>query len=97
MTQKLLDNNFKGLKWLKSELFQNDADVPRYILNIVKLRQGSGKDGKDGKDGQGWARMALKAKGLKALNPCQELTLKLVATTTHHHHPPPPKSLITPN
>ena len=33
-----------------------------------------------GKDGQGWARMALKAKGLKALNPCQELTLKLVAT-----------------
>ena len=36
-----------------------------------------------GKDGQGWARMALKAKGLKALNPCQELTLKLVAT-----HPP---------
>ena len=64
----------------------------RYILNIVKLRQGSGKDGKDGKDGQGWqgwARMALKAKGLKALNPCQELTLKLVATfpptttTTH--------------
>ena len=22
-----------------------------------------------GKDGQGWARMALKAKGLKALNP----------------------------
>ena len=51
---------------------------------IVKLRQGSGKDGKDG---QGWARMALKAKGLKALNPCQELTLKLVATTTTH--PPP--------
>ena len=38
----------------KSELFQNDADVPRYILNIVKLMQGSGKDGKDGKDGQGW-------------------------------------------
>ena len=63
MTQKLLDNNFKGLKWLKSELFQNDADVPRYILNIVKLRQGSGKDG------QGWARMALKVKSFKALNP----------------------------
>ena len=51
-------------------------------LNIVKLRQGSGKDR------QG---MALKVKGLKALNPCLELTLKLVAT-----HPPPPthKSLI---
>ena len=63
-----------------------------YLKNvIVKLRQGSGKDGKDGKDGQGWARIALKAKGLKALNPCQELTLKLVATfppTTTHHHPP---------
>ena len=57
MTQKLLDNNFKGLKWLKSELFQNDADVPRYILNIVKLRQGSGKD-------RQW--MAFKVKGLKA-------------------------------
>ena len=54
---------------------------------IVKLRQWSGKDGKDG---QGWARMALKAKGLKALNPCQELTLKLVATTTTTTtHPPP--------
>ena len=49
---------------------------------IVKLRQGlgkgqarmarmarMGKDGKDGKDGQGWTRMALKVKGLKALKP----------------------------
>ena len=62
--------------WIASEVVK---------LDFVKLRQGSGKDGKDGKDGQGWARMALKAKGLKALNPCQELTLKLVAT-----HPPPP-------
>ena len=58
--------------WVASEVVK---------LDFVKLRQGSGKDGKDG---QGWARMALKAKGLKALNPCQELTLKLVAT---HHHP----------
>ena len=62
--------------WIASEVVK---------LDFVKLRQGSGKDGKDGKDGQGCARMALKAKGLKALNPCQELTLKLVAT-----HPPPP-------
>ena len=48
----------------------------------MKLRQGlgkgqarmarmarMGKDGKDGKDGQGWTRMALKVKGLKALKP----------------------------
>ena len=58
--------------WIASEVVK---------LDFVKLRQGSGKDGKDGKDGQGWARMALKAKGLKALNPCQE--------PPPTHHPPP--------
>ena len=56
---------------------------PALKKSIVKLRQGSGKEG------QG---MALEAKGLKALNPCLELTLKLVATTTTTH---PPGSLNT--
>ena len=49
-----------------------------FLLIIVKLRQGSGKDRQ---------LMSLKAKGLKA-NPCLELTLKLVVTHHHHHHPP---------
>ena len=49
--------------------------------DIVKLRQGSGKD---------WQGMAVKVKGLKAcLNPCLVLTLKLVAT----RHPPPEVSI----
>ena len=56
----------------------------------MKLRQGSGKDGKDGKDGQGWARMALKVKGLKAPLPRAYIKLGCHPPTTHHH---PPASL----
>ena len=47
---------------------------------IVKLRQGSARDGSQGERPQ-------------SLKPCQELTLKLVATFP----PPPPGSLITPD
>ena len=36
---------------------------------------------------QGWARDGSKGKRRQSLNPCLELTLKLVAT----HHPPPPE------
>ena len=42
----------------------------------ARVRQGSARDGPQGERPQ-------------SLNPCLELTLKLVATTTHHHHPPP--------
>ena len=41
------------------------------IIHIVKLRQGSARDGPEGKRPQ-------------SLQPCLELTLKLVVT--HHHH-----------
>ena len=40
----------------------------------ARVRQGSARDGSQGERSQ-------------RLNPCLELTLKLVAT--HHHHPPP--------
>ena len=49
-------------------------------FEIVKLRQGSARDGPQGERPQ-------------SLNPCLELTLKLVATTTHPP-PPPPISLF---
>ena len=68
----------------------------QYCEAQARVRQGSARIGK-GWQGKGQARigkdrqgMALKAKGLMALTPCLELTLKLVATTTtttHHHHP----------
>ena len=40
----------------------------------MKLRQGSGKDRQE----------MVKCERPLSLNPCLELTLKLVATTTHH-------------
>ena len=40
----------------------------------ARVRQGSARDGPQGERPQ-------------SLNPCLELTLKLVATTHHHHHP----------
>ena len=51
----------------------------KFVFKIVKLRQGSGKDR------QGMARNGSQGERPQSLNPCQELTLKLVAT-----HPPPP-------
>ena len=45
----------------------------------ARVRQGSARDGSQGERPQ-------------SLNPCLELTLKLVAT--HHHHHPPTQSLI---
>ena len=56
-----------------------------YCEAQARVRQGLARDGSQGERPQ-------------SFKPCQELTLKLVATTTHHHHHhPPPKSLITPN
>ena len=49
------------------------------MTSIVKLRQGSGKDW------QGLARDGSQGERPQSLNPCLELTLKLVAT-----FPPPP-------
>ena len=46
----------------------------KYCEAQARVRQGSARDGPQGKRPQ-------------SLNPCLELTLKLVATT---HHPPPP-------
>ena len=50
----------------------------------ARVRQGSARDGSQGKRPQ-------------SLNPCLELTLKLVAPLHHHQHPHPPKSLISLN
>merc|ERR1711902_379719 len=47
----------------------------------ARVRQGSARDGSQGERPQ-------------SLNPCLELTLKLVATTTTHHHHHHPKVSI---
>ena len=46
-----------------------------YCEAQARVRQGSARDGPQGERPQ-------------SLNPCLELTLKLVATITHHHPPP---------
>ena len=51
-----------------------------YCEAQVRVRQGSARDGPQGERPQ-------------SFNPCQELTLKLVATHHHHHHPPPTMKL----
>ena len=48
--------------------------IMQYCEAQARVRQGSARDGPQGERPQ-------------SLNPCLELTLKLVATT--HHHPPP--------
>ena len=58
--------------------------IPRNCEAQARVRQGSARDGPQGERPQ-------------SLNPCLELTLKLVATTTHHPPTHPPESLITLN
>ena len=55
-------------------------DVENNCEAQARVRQGSARDGSQGERPQG-------------LNPCQELTLKLVAT--RHPPPPPPTTTIS--
>ena len=64
-------------------LYSQVWETKKFCEAQARVRQGSARDGSQGERPQ-------------SLNPCLELTLKLVATHHHHHHhpPPPPGHLI---